>query len=336
MKNINKLKLSIAMATYNGSRYISEQLQSLANQTIKPYEIVICDDCSKDNTVEIIENFKRSSGLNIKVFVNHKNLGVIKNFERAISLTSGDIIFISDQDDYWFSNKLEAYVDAFEKNPDVDFVFSDLQISDKDLNPLSGSLFTPDQKNHPEKYVGSNLINTISFVSMKIAASGATIAFRSEITSYIIPIPEIKQLLHDGWIGRIAASTSKCLLLPKPYSKYRQHCNNVDGYKGSLSNKINDIKNLYQFRQQEYDFLNIVKERLISLNFDNKSKIIDIISRKQFYLSKQILLYSQHRILRNTLLIFQYMLIGVFNKYYRGSRTFSKELLALLINNFKL
>lgn len=334
MSNKPPLKLSIAMTTYNGSRYISEQLQSLANQTIKPYEIVICDDCSKDNTVEIIENFKKNSGLNIKIIKNHRNLGVIKNFEKAISNTTGDIIFLSDQDDYWFPQKLKDYSVAFMSHKDVDLIFSDAQIVDKNLKPLSGSFFTYEQLTMPNKFVNNNLTNIMSFISMKLAASGATIAFRRKLIPILLPIPEIKQLLHDGWIGRIASSTSNSLLLPQPYSKYRQHENNVDGYKSGILNKFKDLKELPNFRQQEFNYLTTIKKRLLAITFNNKHEIIEIINNKQSYLLKQINLYKQHRYLKILITVFDYQFKGVYSNYYRGVRTFAKELLALLVNIF--
>ncbi len=335
MNNKNKLKLSIAMTTYNGSRYIFEQLDSFAKQSIKPDEIIICDDCSKDNTLEIIEKFKVKSGLNIIIIKNPHNLGVIKNFEKAIANTTGDIIFLSDQDDYWFPSKLKDYSDAFVSHQDVDLIFSDVQIADKDLKPLSGSFFTEEQKAMPTKFVDNNLTNIMSFISMKLAASGATIAFKRRLLPIILPIPEIKQLLHDGWIGRIASSTSNCLLLPQPYSKYRQHENNVDGYKSGLLNKLKALRELTNIRQQEFDYLTTIKERLLSINFNNKHEILEIINTKQSYLYKPIDLYKQHRYLKILLTIFEYQYNGVYSKYYRGNRTFVKELLALLVNILK-
>ena len=330
MKGNISLKLSIAMTTYNGSKFILEQLQSIASQSLLPDEIIICDDCSKDNTTEIIERFKENSHLNIKLIKNPNNLGVIKNFEKAITETTGDIIFLSDQDDYWFPQKLRVYTDAFENNKDVDFIFSDVQIADKYLNVKSGSLFSYEQKSNPERFVDDNHTNIMSFISMKLSASGATIAFRSKLRSFILPIPEINHLLHDGWIEKIALSTSKCMMLAAPYSKYRQHGNNFDGYKSGIIYKFKDLINLYNFRQHEYDYLSAIKERLISIDFDNKSKIIEIIIRKQDYLSKQIIHYNQKRYLRILLTIFEYQISGVYAKYYRGTRTFTKDILALI------
>ena len=99
--------ISIIMATYNGSHYLKEQLESIANQTIKPEEIVIVDDCSADNTIEIIENFKRNNkGFSIKLILNEKH-GSSPLFAKGVLESKRDFIFFCDQDDIWFENKIE-------------------------------------------------------------------------------------------------------------------------------------------------------------------------------------------------------------------------------------
>ena len=99
------MRLSVAMCTYNGEKYIREQLMSIRNQTLRIDEIVICDDCSEDDTVEIIENLIRQYDLPVRLHVNTWNHGYRKNFEQAICRCSGDIIFLSDQDDIWLPTK---------------------------------------------------------------------------------------------------------------------------------------------------------------------------------------------------------------------------------------
>jgi len=99
MKKFNKNTISVALCTYNGELYLREQLESILKQTFPPDEIIICDDGSTDTTIKILEEFRRKSFIPVKVYYNKENLGVSKNFEKAISLCSGDIIFLSDQDD---------------------------------------------------------------------------------------------------------------------------------------------------------------------------------------------------------------------------------------------
>ena len=323
------------MATYNGSQYIEKQLESFLNQTRKPDEIVICDDCSKDNTVQLIERFKLFSKLNIKIINNPTNLGVVKNFEKAIENTNGDIIFISDQDDYWKSEKISTYEKEFLNNNNLGLIFSDLTLADKKLNPLPGSLFTELQKKAPERYVGRNTITTPNFVSMKLAASGGTIAIRRNLLPAILPIPSFPALLHDGWIGRIASSISESKLIPDSYSYYRQHENNVIGYRNPLYNIYTDIKTLQNFQESEFEYICAIIERLNSLYFNDKEEIIKLYTHKKELLNRFIKYKSSKKHLRLLLEILTNSFNGNISFYFRGYRTIVKELLALLVNIFR-
>src|SRR6476620_1984679 len=118
------MKISVAMCTYNGGRFISEQLQSIIDQELPVDEIVICDDGSKDDTFAVIEKFQTTFPGLIKLHINEVNLRVNKNFEKAISLCKGDFIFLSDQDDVWRKDKTKKILEVFEANPQLEGVFS--------------------------------------------------------------------------------------------------------------------------------------------------------------------------------------------------------------------
>src|SRR5574344_1640995 len=107
--------ISIAMCSYNGERFIKEQIDSIIAQTYKNFELIIVDDGSKDNTIEIIKYYQ-SKDSRIKLFQNEKNLGFVKNFEKAITLCSGDFIALADQDDVWKKNKIEVFLNNIDKN----------------------------------------------------------------------------------------------------------------------------------------------------------------------------------------------------------------------------
>ncbi|HEY9906733.1 MAG TPA: glycosyltransferase, partial [Thermosynechococcaceae cyanobacterium] len=114
-----KLKVSIALCTYNGAPYILEQLESIEQQTWLPDEVIICDDVSQDNTVELIQEYTERSKLPIQLFRNPENLGYGKNFCKAMSLTKGDIIFLADQDDVWYPFKIERFIKELEQSPNL-------------------------------------------------------------------------------------------------------------------------------------------------------------------------------------------------------------------------
>ena len=95
------MRISIAMTTYNGSKYLNDQLKSFSQQDQAPDELIVCDDGSSDNTIKILEKFSLNAPFDVKIYQNESNLGFTKNFENALSKCTGDLIFLSDQDDIW-------------------------------------------------------------------------------------------------------------------------------------------------------------------------------------------------------------------------------------------
>src|SRR6266849_5683432 len=116
------------MCTYNGARFLSEQLESIAAQTRVPDELVVCDDGSTDETVEIIKAFVERAPFAVRLEINANNLGSTKNFEKAIGLCQGEIIALADQDDVWYPKKLELLESVFLARPSVGAVFSDADV----------------------------------------------------------------------------------------------------------------------------------------------------------------------------------------------------------------
>src|SRR4029077_8380451 len=114
---MNKPRLSIAMCTYNGARFLPEQLESIAAQTRLPDELVVCDDGSADESAEIVRNFGKNAPFPVRLELNEKNLGATKNFEKAIGLCQGDLISLADQDDVWKPQKLSKLWLVFQENP---------------------------------------------------------------------------------------------------------------------------------------------------------------------------------------------------------------------------
>ena len=131
--------VSIAMTTYNGAQFLEEQINSILQQTYSNIELIVVDDCSTDNTYELLKSFL-SKDKRIHIFKNKNNIGFVKNFCKAISLCSGDFIALSDQDDIWENNKVSKVVDCFEKN-DCYVVVHDAVVIDADGNQLYDSFF---------------------------------------------------------------------------------------------------------------------------------------------------------------------------------------------------
>src|SRR6185436_20539861 len=119
------MRISVAMCTFNGAEFLPAQLQSILTQSRPPDEIVICDDGSTDNTRNLLEKLAAESSIPITTHINDQNLGSVKNFERAITLCTGDVIALSDQDDVWRNDKLQRFESVLNKSHSAGMVFSD-------------------------------------------------------------------------------------------------------------------------------------------------------------------------------------------------------------------
>ena len=129
------------MTSCNGERFVGEQLESFAKQTRKPDELVVCDDRSADRTSEILHDFAKNSPFPVRVVVNEQRLGVTQNFDQAVKLCTGDLIFLSDHDDYWLPEKLAAHESIHQADPGVGLVISNAAICDESLKSLGYTLF---------------------------------------------------------------------------------------------------------------------------------------------------------------------------------------------------
>lgn len=209
------MKISVCIATYNGQQYIENQLQSILTQINQDDELVIVNDASIDSTVFIIKEFQDSR---IKLIENKINLGVVKTFERAINNATGDIIFLSDQDDIWLPNKVQKIIEVFQKYPDITLVLSDAQIIDSEGQVTADSYFNIRGRG---KFVANPLSNII-----KNKYLGCTLAFRREMLDVFLPFPADIPM-HDIWIGMINAIYGKASYIDEPLIQYRRHNNNT-------------------------------------------------------------------------------------------------------------
>lgn len=206
--------VSVAMATYNGEKYIAEQLESIINQSYKNIELVITDDASADGTVAVIQDFQHRYDF-ITLFINPVNSGVTNTFEHSFRNCTGDFIAIADQDDIWDLQKIEILINAIGKE---DAVFSNSELVDKAGQSL-GQLF-------------SSLMQLQSYYSgapflMGNCIPGHTIIMRSSFTRSILPLP--KTIMFDRWISFCAAANNGIKYVDQPLVKYRQHDSNTIG-----------------------------------------------------------------------------------------------------------
>ena len=232
--------ISIALCTYNGGKFLREQLQSLVNQTLLPFEIIITDDCSNDDTEQIVEEFKGK--LRIQFFKNPQTLRVSKNFERAISLCKGDIIVPCDQDDIWHPDKLSTICRYFKKNPEQLAVFSDAILVDELGLPIGRNFWSavrflsPQIQQWKEGYAFDLLLHGNR-------TAGCMMAFRKELLEYALPFPtNIPLMIHDGWLTIMAAMFNRLGIIEQPLISYRQHQAQQIGTKPEEGGKVLSLK----------------------------------------------------------------------------------------------
>ncbi|MDP5121493.1 MAG: glycosyltransferase family 2 protein [Spirosomaceae bacterium] len=220
---MGKPTISVAMCTYNGERYLVEQLNSLLTQTVLPNELVICDDGSTDGTLEILENFQKNVLFEVIVHKNETSLGTTKNFEKAISACSGSIIFLCDQDDVWLPTKIEVLAGYLKQNPQVEMVFSDAKLVDEKLTELNQTQWQIVRLHQfqQQKWQDGRAIN-IMLGGNRV--TGCTAAFRSELAEISLPFPtDIPEVIHDTWLAWVATVRQSIMPLDKALTLYRQH-----------------------------------------------------------------------------------------------------------------
>lgn len=230
------MKISIALCTYNGSKYLSAQLDSFLAQTRLPDELIVCDDCSTDNTLEITNNHRVKAPFPVRVFRNPENLGSTKNFEKAIHLCSGDIIALSDQDDVWLPEKLAKIEAAFHHSPKVGMVFSDAEVVDEYLRPLGFTLWSSVGFTSRLRKKFKN--NPFGCLLKSYLVTGATMAFRSRYRSLVIPFA-MSYWIHDGWIALLISAVAPVSFLEERLVLYRQHhANQLGAQRDSLQKRL--------------------------------------------------------------------------------------------------
>ncbi len=253
------MKISIALCTYNGEKYLEQQLNSFLRQTHPPDEIVINDDNSTDSTCEIIEHFATRSPIAVRFSRNKQNLRTVKNFEKAIALCTGDIIALSDQDDVWQRDKLRIFADVFDCKPEVGLVFCDAEVVDENLNQLgvtNWQLLDFDSRRQ-------QLLKTpasFDYLLKNIAVFGCTMAFRARFKKLVLPIENhVYRVIHDNWIAILISAVAKIEPVPQCLVNYRQHSAQQIGHR------------------QNADEASFIENALVKHDFDDEILLLQVL-----------------------------------------------------------
>ena len=206
------MRISIALATYNGAEFLQEQLNSFLHQTRLPDELVACDDASSDDTMEILEAFRKIAPFAVNIYSNRENLGHLRNFEKVLALCAGDLIFLSDQDDVWDKEKIALVVNHFTEQPKVDVVINDAYYVDRSL-----------------KRQGLTVLQKVvaDFGGQEFHTNGACTALTKRFRNFIVPFPKGACPNHDIYIHRWANFIGNRFVLDVPLQVWRIHGHNA-------------------------------------------------------------------------------------------------------------
>lgn len=264
--------IAVVMATYNGEKYVGEQIESILASTYQDFELFIYDDGSKDNTVSLIQNYEKQNPDKVHVFLNETNLGLTMNFLHALSRTTADYIMFSDQDDVCKHNKMAVTLKRM-KHMEAQLgrecpiaVFTDAVVVDQNLNVIKNSFFclghlNPFKTDLPHILMENKLIGCTVMVNA---------ALRKVLLSHQMPK---EARYHDWWVALIAAAFGKIGFIKESTLLYRQHSGNIIGGTGFLSYFKNRVTSLQKQREairllerQADEFLTVYDDILTEKN----------------------------------------------------------------------
>ncbi|MBP3365696.1 MAG: glycosyltransferase [Treponema sp.] len=257
--------ISIAMTTYNGSKYLRKQIDSILNQTIKDFELIICDDASKDDTWQILEEYSKKDE-RVKIFRNENNLGLTKNFEKSISLCAGDYIALSDQDDIWIENHLELLINNINEATGV--VGNAVIIS-------SNGQSTNELISQRERYIvdGTDEDKLFRILFYGNPFQGASSLFKRELFEKALPIPEDVEY-QDAWFNSFACCMNGFNFINQIVTYYRIHESNASGnHKLTFSKQIGMALKRNGWKTDRITYCNELLKRLPNMDKE-KTKII--------------------------------------------------------------
>ncbi len=315
--------ISVCLCSYRGARFIEKQLQSIVEQTYAVNEIVIHDDASNDETVEIIKQFRDSDRVVVRVIQGVINVGSNKSFENCIREATGDIVVLSDQDDVWRRDKVENLIVPF-SDPGVGLVFSNARMITEDETLLPYNLweairFTPlDQRRMQSS-------NAFEHLLRRYVVTGATMAFRRDLA--LLAMPFVDGLVHDAWLALNILAISRCDLVDQTLVDYRQHPSQQIGQRNlsligqflrarQKPENLSDVQIAFEELERR---LKCLRERWVI------PEIGDLIREKIDHGRCRLLLRQKHRIARIPHVLHEW-LQGKYGQFSHGWKSVAQDL----------
>jgi glycosyltransferase involved in cell wall biosynthesis len=324
---MHRATTSIAMCTFNGSKYLREQLDSIASQTVVPDEMVICDDLSNDDTGQILKEFTERVPFPVRVFINETRLGPARNFEKAIQCSDGEIIFLCDQDDVWKSGKVEQLCTALSHNPGAVFAFSNADMVNESGLSLGGTLWDAVGLKDQSNLTGPGLIETLLKFN-RIA--GAAMAIRASFRDIFLPIPD--GWMHDYWIVLLGATLASGVPVSEPLFKYRRHAAQALGWRKRTFFQVlqTSLETNEEVLRSKVNNFQKFRERFAAAGGMESSsqECRDLIHQKEVHLQKRAVIRSSGGLARLT----KVMAEAFTGRYQRYSNSWYSIFRDLLMN----
>jgi glycosyltransferase involved in cell wall biosynthesis len=285
--------VSIALCTYNGEKFLKKQLDSILSQDYNNIEIIAVDDCSGDNTWDILQAYSRLDN-RLKPYKNNQNIGYVRNFEKAISLCTGDFIALADQDDIWKKDKIKISVKFIK---DCILVYHNSDFIDENDKRIGHSTMASRHR----MYDGESCLPFI----LSNCISGHATLFKKELIQYILPLDG--NYYHDRWISYVAFNIGKVKFINKVLVHYRQHRDSITDALGLRKNTVYRKKSKSLERLTiDFDWLNYCS----NFKYNKESGLI-----KRAYTSLKNLKEGRNR-LQSLIFIVKYfdLLFYIFDK----------------------
>jgi glycosyltransferase involved in cell wall biosynthesis len=285
----SELRISVAMCTFNGARYLPEQLESIAAQTHLPCELVVCDDGSTDDTISILTRFKANAPFPVTIVENTTRMGSTRNFDQAIGMSRGEFIALCDQDDRWLPHKLQRLSGCLVENPFLGGVFSDAELIDGEGRRVNKTLFRR-HRFTPAKQRSFVSCPTATLLKHDVI-TGATLMFRSNIRRYCSPIPTT--WVHDGWLAWMLALHSRVTLIAEPLIEYRIHAAQQLGVGTSNAAQRSSGETRRQFYARVARQFEDLLHRALAEGWSEHDSLVEKIREKIAFLKSQAALSQQ-------------------------------------------
>lgn len=309
--------ISVVMCTYNGHRYLREQLDSIAQQSRLPAELVVCDDHSTDDTIAILRDFASQTPFPVRIFQNSERLGSTRNFAQAIGLACGELIALCDQDDRWAPNKLKVLSDFLVANPSVGGVFSDADLIDENSQSVGLTLFVR------HKFSARRLQRFLSDPAATLlrhdVVTGSTLMFRTSLRSQSLPIPA--SWVHDGWLTWMITLYSRIALVTTPLTAYRIHAGQQLGA-GARGSELKNETLREHYARVAVQFEDLMNKLLADGRKEQDGLVVDV-REKVAFLKRQATL-STSMVVRTLQMI---RLLPRYLHYARGLGSLRNDLL---------